>query len=133
MYYIRELRESTKLSQSKFADMFQIPVSTLRKWEQNESRPPKYIINLIKKVLPCDNKNYKAYLGSDGKYYYLDEENKRVADSLGNWIQFQEDISGVIEDNIIVYIETLFNKYYESVKEFNNELKVDKIQKIKWR
>ena len=133
MYYIKELRQSTNLSQTQFAKTFNIPVSTLRKWEQNESTPPAYVLTLIKNSLPQTNKDYEMYLGSSGKKYYLDRENKRVSDSLGNWIVFHEDISGVIKDNIGIYIETLFNNYYEAIKSFDEELKVDKIHHIKWR
>ena len=133
MLYIKELRESTGLSQNEFAKAFNIPVSTLRKWEQNESTPPVYVVDLIKRTLPFDIERYSCYLGSNGDKYYLDIENKRVSDSLGNWITFHEDISGVIEDNIGIYIENLFQKYYEAVTNFDNELKFDKIDKIKWR
>ena len=133
MFYIRELRNSTHLSQTQFAKTFNIPVSTLRKWEQNQSRPPEYLVSLIKKFLPQANSEYEEHLGNSGKKYYLDRKNNRVADRLGNWISFNEDISGVIKNNIGVYIETLFDSYYEAVENFDNELKVDKIHKIKWR
>lgn len=133
MYYIKELRQSTKLSQKEFAQMFNIPVSTLRKWEQNESTPPSYVIELIKNSLPQSNKEFEIYFGNDNKKYYLDKKNKKVGDSLGNWIFFHEDISNVIKENIGIYIENLFNKYYEAVKSFDDELKFDKIHKIKWR
>lgn len=133
MHYIKELRESTNLSQKEFADMFHIPVSTLRKWEQNESTPPVYVVNLITNSLPQLNKNYEEYYGTGENKFYLDRENNRVGDSLGNWISFHEDISNVIEENIGIYIENLFSKYYEIVKNFDNELKYDKIHKIKWR
>ena len=133
MLYIKELRESTGLSQSKFAKEFHIPVSTLRKWEQNESTPPKYVIGLIERVLPLGKKEYPCYLGNDGKKYYLDIARKKVGDSLGNWIAFHEDISGVIEENIGIYAENLFAKYYDAVDSFDNDLKFDKIDRINWR
>lgn len=133
MLYIKELRESTGLSQNEFAKMFHIPVSTLRKWEQNESTPPEYVVRFIESSLPCNKKEYQCFFGYDERKYYLDKKNNRVADSLGNWIVFNEDIDGVIEDNIGIYIEKLFKKYYEAVKEFDNDLRYDKIEKIKWR
>lgn len=133
MYYIREIRDSTNLSQKEFADMFHIPVSTLRKWEQNQSTPPSYVLNFIRNSFPQTNKDYEEYLGSEKKKFYLDRNNNKVGDSLGNWISFHEDISDVIKENIGIYIETLFNKYYEIVKSFDNELKCDKIHKINWR
>ena len=48
---IKELRFQTGLSQSKFAAMFDIPVSTLRNWEQERRTPPTYVVNMIKKIL----------------------------------------------------------------------------------
>lgn len=133
MHHIREIRNSTKLSQKQFADLFHIPVSTLRKWEQNVVSPPSYLINLIKATLPQTSDEYEVYVGGNGDKYYLDRENKRVSDSLGNWIKYHEDIDGVIEDNIGIYIETLFNKYYEAIKDFDDELIFDKKHKIRWR
>lgn len=133
MLYIKELRLSTGLSQSEFAKAYNIPVSTLRKWEQNESNPPKYVVSFIEKSLPFKNKNYQIYLGKDEKKYYLDRNNRRIGDSRGNWISFTEDIEGVIENNIGIYAEDLFKKYYQAIEEFDYELKCDKINKIKWR
>ena len=48
---IKELRSQTCLSQSKFAAMFGIPVSTLKDWEQERRTPPAYVVNMIKKIL----------------------------------------------------------------------------------
>ena len=133
MLYIRELRDSTGLSQSEFAKMFHIPLSTLRKWEQNQSSAPSYVVRLIENSLPCNKKEYQCYLGNDGCKYYLDKKNNKVGDRLGNWITFNEDIDGVIKDNIGIYIERLFKKYYDAVKEFDDDLRYDKIEKIRWR
>ena len=48
---IKELRCQTGLSQSKFADMFGIPVSTLKDWEQGRRTPPIYVTNMIRTIL----------------------------------------------------------------------------------
>ena len=48
---IKELRFQTGLSQSKFAVMFDIPVSTLKDWEQGRRKPPVYVVNMIKTIL----------------------------------------------------------------------------------
>lgn len=133
MYYIRELRQTTGLSQKEFSDMFHIPVSTLRKWEQNQSSPPSYVVRLIKNYLPASNKEYEIYFGSDGKKYYLDRQNNRVGDSLGNWIHFNESIDGVIQENISIYIEEFFAKYYEAIRRFDEDLKIDKMHHIRWK
>ena len=48
---IKELRSQMGLSQSKFAAMFDIPVSTLKNWEQERRTPPAYVVSMIKTVL----------------------------------------------------------------------------------
>ena len=42
---VRELRLQTGLSQSKFAKMFDVPVFTLKDWEQERRTPPACVIN----------------------------------------------------------------------------------------
>lgn len=44
---IKELRQSTGLSQSKFAAKFDIPVRTLQQWEQGQSAPPEYVVRMM--------------------------------------------------------------------------------------
>lgn len=54
---IREMREKTGLSQSKFATLLHIPVRTVQTWEINQRTPPIYVNELIEKVL-----KYEGYL-----------------------------------------------------------------------
>ena len=56
---VRELRLQTGLSQSKFAKMFDVPVSTLKDWEQERRNPPAYVINMMRTML-----QYKGMLSS---------------------------------------------------------------------
>lgn len=132
-HYIKELRESTNLTQKDFANKFSIPLSTLRKWEQGESKPPIYVVRLIENSLPSYRREYEVYIGSKGEKYYLDKINKRVGDSLGNWIPFYESINGVLKENISFYIENLFKSFNAIKEKFDNDLKLDKIDKIIWR
>ena len=67
---IRQMREQTGLSQSKFAMMFDIPLSTLRDWEQERRKPPKYVINMIQTIL-----EYKGMI--IGENYILECEERR--------------------------------------------------------
>ena len=48
---IKKMRDQTGLSQSKFAGMFDIPVATLKDWEQGRRNPPSYVISMIKTIL----------------------------------------------------------------------------------
>ena len=43
----KELREATGLSQKEFADKTQIPVSTVRHWDQGTSNPAPYMLGLL--------------------------------------------------------------------------------------
>ena len=44
---IREIRESTGLSQSKFAAALHIPIRSIQKWEIGERSCPDYVVELI--------------------------------------------------------------------------------------
>ena len=48
---IKELRASMGVSQSQFAEHFGIPVKSIQNWEIEKSHPPKYVPNLIKRIL----------------------------------------------------------------------------------
>ena len=47
---IRELRKKTGLSQSKFAEYFEIPLRTVQEWEQGRRKPPDYIPKLLERI-----------------------------------------------------------------------------------
>ncbi len=51
---IKEIRRRTGLSQSKFAEYFEIPRKTIQKWEQNGSVPPEYIPKMMSKILDLE-------------------------------------------------------------------------------
>lgn len=47
MKTIQDIRKSTGLSQGKFCEALNIPVFTLRKWEQGVRECPPYVVELI--------------------------------------------------------------------------------------
>ena len=47
MKTIKEIREATGLSQSKFCDALNIPIRSLQKWEIGERSCPEYVVELI--------------------------------------------------------------------------------------
>lgn len=51
---IKEIREITGLSQSKFAEKYQLPVRTLQDWEIGRRNPPIYVISLLERVVKED-------------------------------------------------------------------------------
>ena len=46
-YSIKAIRESLNLSQSEFANRFNIPLATVQNWEQGRRKCPEYILDLI--------------------------------------------------------------------------------------
>lgn len=44
---VKEIRQSTGLSQGKFCEALGIPVRTLQKWEIGERSCPEYVVGLI--------------------------------------------------------------------------------------
>ncbi len=48
---IRELRKQTGLSQTKFGELFGIPLRTIQHWESENRTPPEYVINMIEELL----------------------------------------------------------------------------------
>ena len=47
MQTIKEIRQSTGLSQSKFCEALNIPVRTVQDWEQGARKCPEYVEELI--------------------------------------------------------------------------------------
>lgn len=54
MNAIKELRNTTKMSQSKFATYLGIPVANIQHWEQGVTNPPNYLVSLISRVMMYD-------------------------------------------------------------------------------
>ena len=54
MNVIKELRNSTGMSQSKFALYLGIPVANIQHWEQGKTTPPDYVTSLISRVMKSD-------------------------------------------------------------------------------
>ena len=54
MNAIKELRNTTNMSQSRFANYLGIPVANIQHWEQGVTTPPNYLIALISRVMKSD-------------------------------------------------------------------------------
>lgn len=128
---IRELRESTSMTQKAFAEMYGIPLSTLRKWEQGEASPAPYVVNLLARTLPSTDSALQKIVGRSGAFYYYDRMQKLISDMRGNKIFIQEDLEGVKEQNLVLYVEELFDNFYEIQEKFNRDCKYDK-EDILW-
>lgn len=51
---IRDIRDRTGLSQSKFAAKFGIPVNTIQTWEAGNSEPRPYILFMMSRILELE-------------------------------------------------------------------------------
>ena len=52
---LKELRAKTKLSQSKFANHFNIPLHTYECWEMGIRKPPIYVVEMIAKIIEFES------------------------------------------------------------------------------
>lgn len=125
------LREKTKMSQKQFADVFEIPLSTLRKWEQGESNPPTYIYKMISKLINIDNPNLVLIKGNNRDYYY-DQIDSCVYDNLSNCIKIKQDLSKIKKDNLPIYLDRLFDDFYIIQNSFDEDCIYDLKEDIIW-
>lgn len=52
---LKELRDRTGLSQSKFAEYFGISVRNIQEWEQERKTPPPYLVALLERIWNNEN------------------------------------------------------------------------------
>ena len=129
---VKEIRRSTGLTQKAFAEMFGIPINTLRKWEQHEAAPPTYLVRLIAKSLPSPENALEKIEDSKGNVYYYDSTKMLVMDSSGNAIPIHEDLEGVKRKNLGLYLHDLFEAYYNIQEKFDRDCRFDKEENIIW-
>lgn len=58
---IRDVRKLTNLSQPQFCDRYNIPLPTLRKWEQGKREPPDYVVELLEFKVKGDLNMYGEF------------------------------------------------------------------------
>lgn len=132
IYHIRELRDKTGLTQKAFAQRYGIPLSTLRKWEQGESSPPSYVVEMLAKSIPSVNHDLQEFRSSDGKVYYYDPIRNSVTDQIGNTIKVHENLNKVKKENLFLYLRDLFDDFYEIQDKFDRDCRFDMKEDIIW-
>ena len=130
-YMIRELRNSSGMTQREFAEAYGIPMSTLRKWEQGESSPAPYVIALIAGTLPSIDAAKKVIKTKNNVFYYDKAQNK-VYDKKGTGIKVSSNLEEVKEQNLGIYVEDLFDSYYQIVDKFERDCRLDIEEDILW-
>ena len=125
-YNVKEIRESTGLTQKAFAELYGIPINTLRNWEQGSNSPAPYVVSLIARTLPSINSTLKEIYGKNGCSYYYDKNQKCILDVKGNRIYIKEDLESIKEQNLMLYLDDLFESFYEIQEKFDRDCKYDK-------
>lgn len=129
---VKEIRESTGMSQKVFAETYGIPVGTLRNWEQGTNSPAPYILNLLARALPSMNSTLKEIYGKKGRSYYYDKNQNCILDIKGNKIFVQEDLEEIKEQNLALYLDDLFDSFYEIQEKFDRDCRYDREEDILW-
>lgn len=130
IHTIRELRDQTGLSQRAFAEQFQIPVSTLRKWEQGEASPPPYLVRLLAYAIPISRMSLEkvSYKENTDEQvdYFVDHDKGTVMDRVGNVIKIKDDLKGVNRMNLGVYLHDLFEDFHSILGRFERDCFYDR-------
>ena len=129
---VKELRNSTGLSQQAFARQYGIPVSTLRKWEQGEASPPAYVLQMLSRMLPGADQTLITITGHADKKYFYNKNKNTVLDALGNEIMVEGDLELVHPQNLAIYLEGLFDDFYSIQKRFDEDCRMDQEENIIW-
>ena len=56
MKTFKELRHKMGLTQKQISDIYQIPYSTIQKWEHGVNNPPEYLLRMMWELY-CSKKN----------------------------------------------------------------------------
>ena len=129
---VKEIREATGMSQKAFAELYGIPLSTLRNWEQGSNSPAPYVLGLISRTLPYMNSTLKEIQGKNGHSYYYDKNQNCVLDIKGNRIYVKEKLEDIKTQNLALYLDDLFERFYEIQEKFDRDCKYDKEEDIFW-
>lgn len=129
---IKELRENTGLTQKAFAARYGIPVGTLRRWEQGESRPAPYVLGMLSKLIPSPEKYSEIIKDTNGDEYFYDKNTGSITDMCGNTIQIETSLEGVKRENLPLYVKEMFDSFYEIRAKFEKDCEYDKNEDIIW-
>lgn len=129
---VKEIRHRTGLSQQAFAEKYDIPVSTLRKWEQGEASPAPYVVRLLDLAVPGSGLSEERIEGKEGNFYYFDRSKGYVRDAAGDAIFIQDALEGVSRHNLRIYLQDLFEDLQELKERFERDCHYDRKDKIEW-
>ena len=110
MNAIKELRNTTNMSQNKFATYLGIPVANIQHWEQGVTNPPNYLVALISRVM-----KYDGYIRNELTPAEIDVIRQTQATLAIEHMQLDED--GVSEIRKLILGELTREAYQKRLKE----------------
>lgn len=132
MRSIQELRRSMGLTQKEFSYRYEIPLDTLKKWEQGVMSPAPYVVRLLANTIPCEDGDFHEVQVSDGSVYYYDDTRKIIIDREGNTVHYHGSLDEVKEENLPLYIEDLFQAVHQAKEKFDRDVDYDREEDIIW-
>lgn len=75
---VRNIRAKSGLSQSKFAQKYNIPTQSVQNWEQGHSKPPEYVVDMLARLVDIDYGGRKMMLEVAGVEFLAEETKKKL-------------------------------------------------------
>lgn len=110
MNAIKELRNTTQMSQNKFATYLGIPVANIQHWEQGVTTPPNYLVALISRVMKND-----GYICNDLSSEEIDAIRQTEATLAIEQLQLNKE--GISEIKCLVKGEISREEFQKKLKE----------------
>ena len=79
-----------------------------------------------------ENSTLKEIQGKSGRAYYYDKNQKCVLDINGNRFYVKENLEDIKAQNLPLYLDDLFERFYEIQEKFDRDSKYDKEEDIFW-
>ena len=78
------------------------------------------------------NATLKEIQGKSGRSYYYDRNQDCILDINGNRIHIKEKLEDIKSQNLALYLDDLFERFYEIQEKFDRDCKFDKEEDIFW-
>lgn len=129
---IKELRRSTNKTQKEFASTYNIPLSTLKKWEQDESKPAPYFLSLLSSTI---GKGINLIEITDMEHtFYYDELTKTIYNKKGDSIKLDHDLFPIKQkENLIMILVSLFEEYDKVRNNFIRDVEFYRNEETVWK
>ncbi len=87
---IGELRAKLGLSRQKFGDRYNIPMRTITNWELGITEPPKYVVDMLAKIVGLESLSLNTYVFTEYRRNAKMGSRKMFADEV-EAIEYAED------------------------------------------